>query len=96
MAAVRDLPEWHGEDVVARRHDLSVGDPFGLLFGWVEHAVEDMPNVFLALPLAVETGLSDEEQRTVEANLRAHADELGVLASRAAPNIDQRSATELG
>ena len=55
-----------------------------------------MPNVFLALRLAIETGLSDEEQRTVEANLRAHADELGVLARRAAPNIDQRSASELG
>jgi AcrR family transcriptional regulator len=75
--------------------DLSVGDPCRLLFGWVEHAVEDTPNIFLALQLAVETGLSDEERRAVEPNLQTHADELGALVRHAAPNLDQRSATEL-
>ena len=54
-----------------------------------------MPNYILALRLALEAGLRDDEQRRVEANLVAHVTAVGGLAQRAAPHLDERAATEL-
>ena len=81
-------------ELQARPPDLA-GDPVGLLRVWVDAAAADMPNYVLALRLAREAGLTEDEQRRVEANLTAHAAAVGGLARRAAQDLDERAATEL-
>ena len=63
-------------------------EPLTVLSGWVESAVEEMPNYTLAMRLAMEVGLQPEERRRVQANLAEHAALLSDLARRAAPSVD--------
>ena len=82
-------PELHGPPP-----DLSA-DPVTILAGWIEAATEELPNYTLALWLAAEAGLTDAENRRVEANLAVHVEFLGTVARSAAPRLDERAAREL-
>jgi AcrR family transcriptional regulator len=75
--------------------NVSDADPVTLLSGWIDAAVTELPNYTLALRLAHEAGLTEDEERTVETNLAAHIAVLSAIAQRAAPHLDGRSADEL-
>ncbi|HET9649021.1 MAG TPA: TetR/AcrR family transcriptional regulator, partial [Microlunatus sp.] len=75
--------------------DLSSGDPRLHLVGWIDAAVEEMPNYTLALRLAREVGLDRAEQARIEANLTVHIDAVAVLARAAAPQLSEAASREV-
>jgi AcrR family transcriptional regulator len=75
--------------------EVAGGDPLAVLAGWIDGAAAEMPNYTLAVRLAREAGLTEGEQRKVDANLAAHIALVGAFARSAAPHLDERTAGEL-
>ena len=75
--------------------ELARGDPIEILSGWVQAAVDEMPNYILALRLALEVGLEEDERGRLEANLLEHAELLSRLARQAQPRLDEHGGAEL-
>ena len=76
--------------------DVSTGDPGAVLSGWIEAAVSEAPNYLLAARLLREAGVTDAEQRRMDAALADHIALLGDLAVRAAPHLTEARSRELG
>lgn len=75
--------------------DVSAGDPAAHLAAWIEAAVSEAPNYVLAARLIREAGLTDDEQRRMDAALANHITLLGDLAVRAAPHLTEARSREL-
>ena len=75
--------------------DLTTGDPATLLSWWIEAAVSERPYYLLALRLALEAGLTAEEDARVTSNLGDHAKQLGHVIARAAPHLGGDGAVQV-